>query len=208
YPLAFRQSRQAVAQLVSLVRFDVEVRESVILMQERRVLHKDVVDGYRVPGRPLPEDLQAVVDTHAVKPARKVTHLLEGKLALQLLVNIHDRVLRGLRLAEVLEADPVDKFHVPEEEMPEGIAIPGPAKQVQQLVIGLLVVCQPVGGANRQGRGQGGGTLLRSSCQSGQTYGRIRRWPRRCRGIRTGSRDTRGWNRARKRAASPGGRAR
>src|SRR5690606_23874945 len=76
YPLAFRQSRQAVAQLVSLVRFDVEVRESVILMQERRVLHKDVVDGYRVPGRPLPEDLQAVVVTHAVEPARKETHLL------------------------------------------------------------------------------------------------------------------------------------
>jgi hypothetical protein len=74
-----------------------------------------------------------------------VTHFLVGKLALELFVDVHDRILGGLRLAEVLEADPVDEFHVPEEEMPEGIAVPGPAKQVQQLVIGLLIVLQPAG---------------------------------------------------------------
>lgn len=73
-----------------------------------------------------------------------MSYLLPRQLALEVLVNIHDRILCRLGLSQVFQAYAVDQFQVAKKKMPQRLPVAVFAEQLQQIAVGQRIVLQKV----------------------------------------------------------------
>ena len=74
-----------------------------------------------------------------IEPSTEIVHLMARKFAVEMLVDIHDCILRSFRLSEVFEAHTIHQLHVAQEQRTQCIAVTSGAKAFDEYFIRYLL---------------------------------------------------------------------
>lgn len=74
-----------------------------------------------------------------IEPSTEIVYLMAGKLAVEMLIDIHDGILGSFRLAEILEANTIYQFHVAQEQRTQCITVASGAKAFDEYFIRYLL---------------------------------------------------------------------
>lgn len=54
-----------------------------------------------------------MIFTHHIQPCAEIFNFMTGEFAIEMLIDIHDSILRGFRLSKVLETNTIYELHIP-----------------------------------------------------------------------------------------------
>lgn len=83
-----------------------------------------------------------MVFTDHVEPATEVVYFMARQLAVEMLVDIHDRILCSFRLSEVLEANTIDQLHIAEKQGTQCLTVTSGAEAFDQYFIRYFLILQ------------------------------------------------------------------
>ncbi len=67
---------------------------------------------------------------------------MAGQFSVEVLIDIHDRILGGFRLPEVLETDTIDELHIAQEQSTQCLPVTSIAEAFDQYFIRYFLILQ------------------------------------------------------------------